>query len=146
MDIDINALANEFGSTGVASPAASSNVDINALAAEFGSNKTDAEAPKTKSIVRPVNNIQSYGVSPDIASGLWQGVKDVPNTGAQFIGYLDDKIDRLLSPNKNLSGLISGEQPSVTGGSKRNEDFNKRLDAEKAALPAVSFWISWADR
>ena len=63
-------------------------------------------------------------VDPGLVKGAWQGLKDIPTSVAQGIGYLDDKLDKGLG----LVGL-------TTGGSKRNEDFNARVAAENAALP-----------
>jgi hypothetical protein len=54
-------------------------------------------------------------MNPDILKGGWQGVKDVANSGASLIGYIDSKLSE--------------------AGVKRNEDFNQRVETEKAAIP-----------
>lgn len=102
-------------------------VDLKDLDTTFGHSDTTPSGLKKVYITgkddKP-KNISTVLANPDIASGLFQGVKDIPASGAQAIGYLDDKIDQGL----NKLGI-------TTGGSKRNEDVNKRISDENASLP-----------
>ena len=74
----------------------------------------------------------------DFASGVWQGVKDVPTTVAHGIGYVDEAVGNLADTSSN---------PTVRtlfgGGAARNERF-KQVDAsEKAALPVDNSAFDW---
>lgn len=121
--IDLNDLDKSFGgfTAGDATPNKSASdkskmlegIDLKELDNHFGEGLKRVYI--TKKAEPEKTDISSTIANPDIAKGLWQGLKDVPNTGASLIGYIDSKLS--------------------DAGSKRNEDFNKRLEAEKATLP-----------
>lgn len=74
----------------------------------------------------------------DFASGVWQGVKDVPTTVAHGIGYVDEAVGNLADTSSN---------PTVRtlfgGGAARNERFKQADASEKAALPVDNSAFDW---
>jgi hypothetical protein len=112
-NVDIDALDSLFGkSDGNNSATALKGVDINSLDNMFGGT-TKEEAATTA-------NTGDYAIAnPDIAKGLWQGIKDIPATGAQLIGAADRAISKVLP----------------TEGAKRADEYEARLKAENAKLP-----------
>jgi len=110
--VDINALDSLFGKNASNSNAALKGVDINSLDSMFGGTTKEEVATPAKTGDYAIAN-------PDIAKGLWQGVKDIPATGAQLIGAADRAISKVLP----------------TGGMERANEYEARLKAENAALP-----------
>lgn len=74
----------------------------------------------------------------DFASGVWQGVKDVPTTVAHGIGYVDEAVGNLADTSSN---------PTVRtlfgGGAARNERFKQADASERAALPVDNSAFDW---
>jgi len=96
--MDIDALASEFGSAGVA-PATSADVDVHSLAAEFGSEKTANEIEKKHGItIRPV--------APPIS-----GPQGETNTGVTVTGGNPPNNNNLTTGENNYRGI----EPLVEG-------------------------------
>ncbi len=111
--IDLNSLNKKY--LGVDSSKASADNSGAYRGSNLGPLQPKSSAPDDLS---PADKPSSSGFSwanPDIVYGAVQGLKDIPNTGAQLIGWVDSKLS--------------------DAGAKRNEDFTNRLNAEKAALP-----------
>lgn len=126
--VDLNDLDSTFGGNSAAPVATSApkldGVDLEDLDKSFGDSKGLRRVYITKSDDNKPSDVSTAVANPSIASGIWQGLKDIPNSGAQLIGYLDDKLDKGL----NLADI-------TTGGSKRNAYVNSRIAAENEALP-----------
>src|SRR5258708_40142057 len=82
-------------------------IDLSDLDAAFGGDKS---AAPIKSIPKEYNV-----VNPDLVSGTFQGLKDIPNTGAQLIGAIDKRL--------------------FPGGEERAQNLQSRLETERASLP-----------
>lgn len=123
-DIDLNDLDATFGNTPAAVKAAPKidGVDLGDLDASFGAPYKGKDLgplqSKDKKPDDKKDDTFSY-MNPDIAKGLWQGLKDIPATGAQAIGTVDRALSKILP----------------TDGAARADAYDARLKAENEALP-----------
>lgn len=126
--IDLKDLDSSFGgfTAGDATPNKSASdkakllqgINLDDLDSSFGSSND-----RPRIVIQTPSNDKSPDVSsvianPSIASGVLQGLKDIPNSGAQLIGYIDSKLS--------------------DAGKQRNEDLNKRIKAENEQFDAAN--------
>lgn len=123
--IDLGDLDNSFsGSSSSATPPSIPGVDLSDLDQSFGHNDTTPSGLRKVYITKPdetkkPDDISTAVANPDIIRGLWQGVKDIPATGAQAIGAIDRAVSKVLP----------------TSGAERADAYDARLKAENDALP-----------
>lgn len=122
--IDLDALAQDYNTSKDQDNDWSKGIDLESLKKEYNTPYTGSNLGPLQSNNKQVqpNDTFSY-LNPDvIKSGLkggYQGLKDVVDTGAQGIGFLDNVMSKVLP----------------TGGAERYANFNKNLEAEHAKLP-----------
>jgi hypothetical protein len=108
-DLNIDGLNKEFLGVDSSKAAKSSN------GAYTGANLGPLQGKPVSDDLAPSDKSNFDYLNTDLVKGGIQGLKDIPNTGASLIGWVDSKLS--------------------DAGAKRYSDFNNRLSDENSKLP-----------